>query len=113
GYHIENRQYRRTRRITDYAGDASIQLVENYSFINRRYRYPRHFMATYNRWLDTQRTVMKRMNELAKELPHRQQFLVVDLPQTLPTISELTKARLGINRMILNLFNTPEKLMVL
>ena len=112
-YHMDNRQFRRTQNLSDYASDVTMVLAQNYSFLNRKYRYPRTFMSNYNKWRDIQATVAARMDQMADECPTRHQFYTIQMPNVLPSLSSLMKVSLGVNRTLLNQFNTEGKLHVM
>jgi len=109
-----HRKYRRLVDVSKMYSMPHIQLVYNYCNIDKRYRYIENKYSDYNAWYNKFATVIKTVNEAASST-NRQQFLIFDLPQTLPGASNLIRAenqaRLPIN--LLEIFANTEERVIL
>lgn len=111
-YLRKNRKTRILNNIDRVARDSKSLIVENFALLNHLWIYRPHPLTMYYRWKNLQATVWKRSNEVAN-LVDRNQYLMVNLPKVLPSISEFRKAELNINRMTLEAFQDNNTLMLL
>lgn len=106
GYLEKNRRFRRVSDMEKAPRDEKTLLVANYSLIHNRYAYIRSQFSDYNEWLDLASTVMSKVNEYS-ELTKRNQFIILNVPQVLPSISKLQVGAQGLTQQMVKLFNTP------
>lgn len=108
-YFTQYRRYRPLpiRGIVAMERDKITQVVYNYSYIYRLYRYQRSIFADYNRWWNIQAAIWQNVNALAKT-SDRQQFIPITLPQVLPSVGDLFKGGGDLTQQVLKLFPTPE-----
>lgn len=111
-YHLNNRRYRRLKDMSIISRDPMTQVVVNYCWVNRRYRYPKTQFTNYYGWINLQHTFWKQVNQTTSETG-RQQFIQIQVPTTLPSLSELTRFSETFNAQVLRIFHTPELLMFL
>lgn len=111
-YHSANRLFRMARDTEILFKDPLVPGVFNYAFLGQLYRYARNIYSTYNRWWNINATMWKQAAETAAE-SDRHQFLIVNLPKTLPSIGELRLASVQLNTQTIKTFNTPEMFFVL
>ena len=109
------RKNRKTRVLTNVervARDSKALIIENFALLNHLWIYRPHPLTMYYRWKNVQATLWKRSNEVANTV-NRNQYLMVNLPKVLPSVSEFRKAELNINRMTLEAFQDNNTLMLL
>ena len=103
-YHSKNRRFRKVMDIEAGTRDINAPLVINYSLIERRYRYIKNIYEFSHRWKNMQRTILKQMNELAEKSDFNQ-FIIIHLPEHLPSLSLLRLASKQMNMSVLKQFN--------
>ena len=111
-YKQRYRRFRPVRRIESVLADPKIILVENYAMLPHLYRYNHSAMVNWFTWKNQFATMVKRVNELA-EITLHQQFIVCNLPQVLPTLSQLHMAEKKVDRNVLEIFNTHDEYFLL
>jgi hypothetical protein len=107
GYLEKNRRFRKVTDIEKAPRDEKTLLVVNYSLIHNRYAYVRSQYSEYNEWLDLASTVTSKINEYAT-VTGRHQFLILNVPRVLPSISKLIAAKEGMNPALLKIFNSDQ-----
>lgn len=107
-----NKRFRTATLPTQLGIDPLVPGVVNYSFIARRYKYVSGIMTQYNQWRNLFCTVLDGVNETAKETG-LQQFLVLDLPKRLPSVSLLRQASKEFNISVMKKFPDAESLVLL
>lgn len=110
-FHRANRRFRLAERI-ETVKDENTLLTINYGFAAVGYRYTKSFFAEYFKWYNIEKTLWKKLNEITKENT-RQNFIFVNLPKTLPSLSRLNMFSDLVNQEFVKRFNTPEYLFVL
>jgi hypothetical protein len=111
-YQIKNRRYKGTKVLTPGLRDPQAPLIINYAFLHRLYRYVRSMYVEYNRWSNIMATFWDNAAEIATETD-RNQFIMVNLPKTLPGLSVLRLAEVQVNQVVAKVFNGPESMMLL
>lgn len=111
-YLRKNRKTRLLNNIDRVARDEKILIVENFALLNHLWQYRPHPLTRYHRWKNLQASVWTRANELAGIIG-RNQYLMVNLPKVLPSVSEFRKAELNVNRMTLEAFQNDQTLTLL
>lgn len=111
-YHRRHRLLRRSkRRDTSVRDDRSV-LVVSYAPIQHHYQYTRTFRTAYQQWVNQQNTLVSTVLDHLKTTD-RAQFIRLDLPDTLPTITSLKLVdNEGWTTNTLKRFDTPEALHV-
>lgn len=112
-YHQKNRKLKPVRNLQTQVRDERTLLVVNYALLPSLYRYTQTVYTSYYRWANVETTVWDKVNEMAKTLPERQQFRRIELPPILPTLQMLNKAERNFTRQMLDVFTTPESLLLL
>lgn len=107
-----NRKTRLLNNIERVARDDKILIVENFAFLNHLWQYKSHPLSVYYKWKNIQNTIWTKSNVMCSTV-ERNQYMMVNLPDVLPTFSDLKKAELNINRMTLQPFTTNESLNIL
>lgn len=87
-YHTRHRRYMQVRNVDSYENAGKTLVVENYGFIASEYKYQRNVLTEYYKWYNQQAAVWTRMAELATSSV-RHQFIKVQLPTNLPSMSDL------------------------
>jgi len=111
-YHIAHRRFRLMRNFEQAARSDNTLIVYNYGFLPTLFRYPRSAYAEYYKWMNQQASVWAQIAATAAE-SDRNQFIVLRLPKTLPSLQMLNLGTQGRNQKMVRLFNSPEALMVL
>lgn len=109
------RKNRKTRILKDLERvdkDDKIILVENFAMLNRLWRYRDHPLTKYYRWKNIQNTLWTRASAVSR-VTNRNQYLFINLPDLIPTVSQFKRAELNANRMSLEPFNDDKKLTLL
>ena len=99
-YFKENKKVKRLRSGVESVSNDAHLLVVNYDLVNRSYKYIKPLMAEYNEWYNFQMTFFNNVVE-TYERTGRQQFLIVDVPETIPSIRTLNWAEKPVDRTVL------------
>ena len=108
-------KYKRFRRWLDLSkpiADPNTLSIVNYAPILKAYRYPRSIYSTYYRWLNSTKTIMDGIANLAQE-ETKTQWLFVDLPSILPSFQKLNLHTKHFSQKTLFEMNSPELLFLL
>lgn len=110
-------QYRREnmliRPMRDY--DAATKeplnlVVVNYSMVGQMYKYMRSALSRWWSWKNVRSTMWERINQL-KTNNERHHVVIFDVPQSLPSLSDLRKGEKGITPLLMNkVFTSRERL---
>lgn len=111
-FHMKNRRFLRMRNLQSVLRDDNSLLVCNYGFIDQQYRYMRSFYSEFYRWWNSEAAVWSNIEKLANETD-RQQFVMLKIPQVLPSISELRLGVNGLSQKFMKIFNDREEWMLL
>lgn len=111
-YHRKNRRTRNMTKPELYMRDPRTLAVENYGLLPHLYRYTTNAFSAYYKWWNIAMRMWARVGEL-HALYQRQQYLVCQLPQFLPTLSMLRRAEAGLSRQLLDKFRDPRALQIL
>lgn len=86
--------------------------VYNYAPIQRTWQYMANKITPYNQWFNIEKTAWNHIVSLA-ESGTRQQMVVVNLPDVLPSIQSIRNFGHIVNNQLLKVFNTPAKRFIL
>lgn len=100
-YHRKNRQTRLMLRPEISMRDERTLVMENYAILPHLYRYAATYFANYYKWWNIQTRLWQRVGEMSK-YQDRQQYLVCQLPEILPTLGTLKRAESGMTRPVLD-----------
>lgn len=108
----EHRNYRYLPNGYKSINNPLILFIQNHSYLNEIYKYTDLPMTNYYRWFNTYNTILNNVNRIANET-NKNQFLYIDVPETLPTfpIFELYMNRESLQ--LLKLFDTADKYLLL
>lgn len=91
-YQVKNRKYRRVTLFQNGLKDKTVPFVMNYSYLDRKWRYlGKRDIIPFNRNSNMWETIIHNMLELSN-ISDRNQFIFVQAPQILPSISILRRA---------------------
>lgn len=90
-YHRINKRIRRLRDPKIVERDERILYIENYAPLVQAYKYTTTLMSWYERWYNTYRTIITQLASDAKT-SNRQNYLIVNVPEAIPSINELRRA---------------------
>ncbi|MND12974.1 hypothetical protein D3C81_21980 [compost metagenome] len=109
-------QYRReamtVRPMRDYesvAKEPLNMLVVNYAMVGHMYKYQRSALSRWWYWRNLRATQWERFNQL-KTTHERHHIILFDVPQSLPSLSDLRKAERGMTPTLMQVFNSRERL---
>ena len=112
-YHRQNRRTREMLKPETAMRDVNTIVVENYALLNHLFRYPTNYFRAYYKWWNVQAALWKKVGEIGKNYPQRNQFLQCRLPTLLPTLALLRRGEGEMKRNLLASFSQPESLMIL
>jgi len=107
-----NRKFRWADEPDKVAIDALSLITYNYGLLHEVYRYVNMPMNEYYDWLNLEKTVWSNMGKVASST-HRQQFIIKDLPDQLPSVGMLKMFASQVSLRVLRTFINPELLFVL
>lgn len=90
-YFRSNRRARPVRRFEVTDKDATTLIIENYAILQHLFRYQRTFYTQYYEWFNLHMTLIQNINAVA-DRSERQHFLVLGLPNTIPTVELLKQS---------------------
>lgn len=93
-YHRNNRNLRRYTDDTVIESDPKVLLIENYTPIIPHHRYPDTLLSWYERLYNYLITILQQLSEDSKKY-NRQNYIVVELGDTLPAYAKFLKAMKG------------------
>ncbi len=110
-YHRVNKRVRRLRE-EKALDDTRVLFVENYSPLNMTYTYPATVLSWYDRWYNVMNTFIKQLTYDATTF-NRQNYVIVEVPNTLPAINRLRLAENKRDNVSLKEFHEDSKLFLL
>lgn len=112
-YHRSNRKLKPLRSLDTQTRDDRTLLVENYALLPHLYRYTASVYSGYYKWYNMAAAMWSKMAELTKTLSLRNQFFMLSLPETLPSLASLRRAEKTTTRTSLEPFSSNESLFLL
>lgn len=106
-YHIKHRRFKRMIDLGVVSKDPSALVVYNYGFMTGLYTMQRTAYSNYFTWWNRRAALWDKVAELTKE-SSRQQFILMRLPKSLPTIMELAWADGDMTASALKMFADQE-----
>lgn len=91
-YHRLNKRIRRLRDPKIVERDSRLLYIENYAPLVQTYLYTTTLMSWYERWYNVYYTAISQMANDAQSFD-RQNYLVVKVPEVIPSITELNRAQ--------------------
>ena len=104
-FHRKFRVLRLVRKIDQVLRNQKNMLVVNNSLLNHLWKYRITYQSQFFKWTNIQRTAWAKANELAR-LSDRQQFYFFQLPDVIPSLTDLKRAEVNLNKQTLKIFNT-------
>lgn len=88
-------RFRKMRSISEISKNDTLLGVENYSYANIRYKYPKtNKLSAYQEWYNRNHTVFLKIREMYDLNPDRQHFIFMEIPKIIPARSVLVSAEL-------------------
>lgn len=103
-YHAKYRRLRLSRNRDSSMRDHKTLFVENYGILNHLFRYTPSFFSGYYKWANIQTTLWETVSELARGR-ERQHYVMLRLPQRLPSVTELHRAEQNMSRDSMRAFD--------
>lgn len=111
-YHIRHKRYRRAIKVESIPRDENTLAVVNYALLTKTARYMKSQYAEYNKWWNLHKTIWDNASKVAK-LSDRHQFIFLELPKVLPSVSRLNTYIDKVNTSFINHFRDQNTLMIL
>lgn len=108
----QNRKLRRVRQTDVVYNNPKALLIYNYALLQTLYRYRPNFLNPWQRWYNIYATMWRTISQVANEST-RQHYVKVELPLSIPSITDLNRAAKGLNRDLMEVFNTPALMQLL
>lgn len=108
-YRRENMTIRPMRDYEAAAKEPLNMLVVNYAMVGQMYKYQRSALSRWWYWRNLRATQWERFNQLKTD-HERHHIILFDVPQSLPSLSDLRKAERGMTPTLMQVFNTRERL---
>ena len=108
-YHRANRKIRQLKDDKIIQMDPRTLLVENYANLPYMYRYQQTLFSWYERYQNTYSTIWHRVAEDVKRYD-RNNYIILELPTTLPSIASLKRAEIKRDNQTLNNMRTDTQL---
>ena len=105
-FHARHRRYRLLRDNEPFPTDVTNTLVINHALCSHNYKYVRSPFSDYYRWYNISSTIFHQMGKVAKE-SSRHQYVILNLPRQLPSITKLNTFTTRQSQEMLNTFSDP------
>lgn len=107
-FQSKNKQFRLNQHAIDNFHDTLVPIVYNYAIIPKLYKYIDTPISDYSKWRDLNKTVFSTINSIASK-SQRNHFIFINVPEVLPSITNLRLFENKLNASFMTAFNTPEK----
>lgn len=111
-HRVKNPKFRPMRSLESATRDPLSIVVYNYSYIHRLYKYMRNYYTSHHRWHNLLATVFDKVAYLAEQTD-RHQFIEFDLPQILPSLSQLRMAEKNLDQRTARIFSDQTTIILL
>jgi hypothetical protein len=111
-YHRKNRRYRQLNDTLELTKDELTLVVNNYGFLTHSYRYTRQLLSNYHQWRNIDSTIWSTIAKQSKTST-RQHFVMLKLPNRLPSIATLNKFKEILNANVITIFDSSSALFLL
>lgn len=111
-FHIKHKTFKFTPDAVELNHDALALTLVNYGHLQETYKYPPMPISVYNKWWDIEKTMWDGVKK-ACNVNERNNFVFIDLPDTLPSVSLLNLYSERVNMSLIKYFDSPARLSVL
>lgn len=111
-YHRRYRKARPIRDILKASRDDKTHIVSNYSLLPQLLRYTKSMYSSYYKRFNIVATMWDNLSEIGKET-NRYQYLTVELPDVLPSLSMLKKHESEVTNDGLDYYDDVDKILIL
>ncbi len=111
-FHRNNKGLRRMRDTRTVERDERALYVINYSPLRHIYVYPENMMSWYQKWSNIFDTAVRKIDSIAYAY-ERNNYLVLDIPDKLPSVASFKLAEKAVNREVLADFADERLLLML
>lgn len=111
-FHIKHKMFKFTPDAVELNHDPYALTLVNYGHLQEKYKYPTMLISVYNKWWDIEKTMWDGVKK-ACNTNERNNFVFVDLPDTLPSVNLLNFYSNKVNAALIKCFDTPARLSVL
>ncbi len=108
----KNKEFRYVKDPYLKSDDINTLIIINYAYTHNVYKYPNLPMSQYYQWFNTEKTLWNKVAEISRS-SSREQYIIYDAPNVLPSMSLLKIYTLKTNKSILRVFDSPAKLFIL
>jgi hypothetical protein len=109
---MKHRQFKVMRDAVSVIHDPATLTVVDYAYLQKLYRYTQTPLLSYYKWFNIEKTVWDTVLKLTNE-SERQNFVFVELPDVLPSVSSLRMFTQRLTNAILHVFDSPAKHFIL
>ena len=109
---MKHRQYKVMRDAVSMIHDPATLTIVDYAYLQKLYRYTQTPLLSYYKWFNIEKTLWDTVLRLTNE-SERQNFIFVDLPDVLPSVSSLRMFTQRLTNAILHVFDSPAKHFIL
>lgn len=110
-YRRKNRAFRPLKNLERLEGDVRVLPLYNYAILSHIVKYAMTFRSNYYMWFNVFKEVVNKVNELGA-ITKRKQFIEIDLPNVMPSLTNLREFMTRQDANTLKHLNTPEALMI-
>lgn len=109
---MKNRHFKYMRSAASLIHDPTTLTIVDYSYLQKIYRYSQTPLLPYYKWFNIEKTLWDTILKLTKE-SERQNFIFIELPKVIPSVSSLRTYTEKTNNTILRIFDQPSKNFIL
>ena len=111
-FHMRNKRFRRMTNIAEDLKDDTVLGIVSYALASHNAKYVRSFYKEYYSWYNIQKTAWDKIRSMSA-VDNHQHFMVVNVPQVLPSIQRLQSACKKIDQSNLKFIDTHEAMFAL
>ena len=111
-FHMRNKRFRRMMNIAEDLQDETILGIVSYALASHNAKYVRSFYKEYYSWYNIQKTAWDKIRAMTA-IDNHQHYLVVGVPQVLPSIQRLQNASKKIDQSNLKFLDSHESMFLL
>lgn len=109
---MKHRQFKVMPNAASMIHDPATLTIVDYAYLQKLYRYTQTPLLSYYKWFNIEKTVWDTVLKLSNE-SERQNFVFVDLPDVLPSVSSLRMYTQRLTNAIIHVFDSPAKHFIL
>lgn len=108
----KHRQFKYMRAAATLIHDPTTLTIVDYAYLQKLYRYTTTPLLPYYKWFNIEKTLWDNILKLTQE-SERQNFVLIDLPDVIPSVNSLKMYTERTNNSLLRVFDKPSKHFIL